>query len=302
MSESVAAPPPAAEAPAAKPVEAAVDPAIRKAAIEAEQIRQRGIAIRQQRAEAAKKQAEELAATKARAAELEAKARRYEEFERKLLEDPDAALKATPLGDKWYESITKAKLGDTSDVQVKALREELRQEIAALKSQDEQREAARKAQEEQRSAEAKAADEREEAEYAEELLRFVKSEESSKKYQTLHALGIPQAVVQKARSVAEAEGKLLSEQEAADAAEAEMDGYIRKALSTDKWREIIKSEFMPKLDLTGNSRFEARRPRSIGNDMAAGIAKAPPAKAARLTPEQKRANAIARLEELTSKP
>jgi len=39
-----------------------------------------------------------------------------------------------------------------------------------------------------------------------------------------------------------------------------MDGYIRKALSTDKWREIIKSEFMPKLDLTGtpDSRPDAR--------------------------------------------
>lgn len=300
MSESAPSPvtqtatPVAAEtAPAQTPPPQAADAAIAaRKAQEAEQIRLRGVAIRKQRDDERKKLTDENAALKAEREALTKKAADHEQWKRRALQDPEA-LKDL-YGDKWYESLTKAKLGDDSNLQVKAMREELMAEIETLRAKDGEREKAAQTD----AAKAVEAQQREEqlalADLAEETKALIESKKDT--FSTLSVVGL-HAEVAKRTQAAFMAGKRLDPEAAAAEVEAELDKLIETVLATPKWAKKYRAATeAPKPRKEEAPQWTPRR--SIGTDMTPGSAPPP---AGKLTMQQKRERALAALSALGSK-
>ena len=269
---------------AATPQAGQLDPAAIKQQREAEQIRQRGIAIKAQREKEMSGLRSEVERLRARAA----KAEEYESRERNAALDPDAFLKPA-LGDKWYEALTKAKLGDDSNLQIRSLRDELRGEIekerTANKDRDTQQQARLDAE--------RARVSEEERQYVEEFKletgEFLKA--NAEKFELVSALELAPTIADRIKSHFDQTGRVLSHEEAAGNLEKELDALIEKVLLTKKYQARLQ----PKRPEAERSAFELSRSsrRSIGNDMAPSTQ---PETTKFLTREQKLQRAIASLD------
>jgi hypothetical protein len=282
---------PPATTPPPQPADAAL--AAKKAA-EAEQIRLRGLAIRKQREEERKKLADENAALKAEREALAKEAAEAKKWRQRALQDPEA-LKDL-YGDKWYESLTKAKLGDDSNLQVKAMREELMGEVESLKQQLEE---ARKAKEAE-ATQAKTAEEQAEQEALQDLHAEAQEFVGAKKdtYASVATAGLHAEVAKRAHAAfMEGKTRTIDLDAAAASVEAELDKVIEAVLATPKWAKKYRAAAAePAKRKEEAPQWQPRR--SIGTDMTPGSAPPPTGK---LTPEQKRERALKALEQLGAK-
>lgn len=279
----VTAPPPAAVAPPpeAKPAPAP-DPA---EAAKAEQIRLRGIEIRKQRNEAQAKLAAERDQLRA---ERDAKAKELADlstWKKRLAADPEVLRDV--YGEKWYETLTKAKLGDDSNLQVRQLREEFEAKFAEQqKTLDAERESRQKELAAQ-AENAKRAEAKAQAEFARDAGEYVKA--NPEKHETILALAAQGSIVAIAEREYKRTGVVLSEEKAAELTEKELDDAILKVIGTKKWKAKLAALTPPVPTTT--ERWAQRR--SIGNDMAPSPAA--PVADERLTKQQKLARLTERL-------
>ena len=291
-----ATPPPAAVAPPVSTAPPAAADAVvaAKRAQEAEQIRLRGVAIRKQREEERAKLTGEVTALKAEREGFAKKAADADAWRKRLLEDPEN-LKDV-YGDKWYEALTRAKLGDDSNLQVKALRDELRAELAAVREREAAREKTEHEAVEARGAAEKQTEQQAFADLADEIKATMEAKKDT--YTTAATLGLHAEAAKRCRAAYEA-GKPLDPDAAIAEVEAELDKLVESVLATPKWAKKYRSAqevLKPKAE--EGQRWETQRPvRSIGTDMTPGPAEKP---AGRLTPQQKREKAIRLLEGLKS--
>lgn len=203
--------------------------------------------------------------------------------------DPDAFLKPV-YGDKWYEALTKAKLGDDSSLAIKQLREEFESRFKEQQAQAQQEQAQRETQlaEEKQKAEEEARVALEE--YRNEATSFVK--EKADDYQVINALGLEAAITEKTQTHYAQTKKILTHKEAADLLESELDKAVEKVLATKKWTERLGKQEPPK---PAAPQFGSPRsaPSTIDNGMRAGAAP----QNQRPTREEKLQRAMARLDQ-----
>ena len=252
-----------------------------------EQIRLRGLNIRKQREDAAKKTADELATTRQKAADLEKRLAEADGWKKRALEDPEA-LKDI-YGEKWYETVTAAKLGDPASLQVRQAEQRFQEKITALETKLAEREAAEASKltaAEQQQADQDAADERE---YSEGAAKYAKDHASE--LENINALGLHGSVAQRAKLIFEKTGKLPTEAEAAADVEKELDTIIEKVLATPKWQK----KYAARLSDAEGPRFDQARRRSLGNDLTPMTPK--PGEGKKLTKDEKREKSIKLLEE-----
>ena len=299
MPDAAAAPPapvPPATPEAKAAPQAAAPPVVdlalaQKKAQEAEQIRLRGIAIRKQREESEQKTKAEIETLRADADRAKKALADHEAWRKKAVQDPDAALREV-YGEKWYEALTKAKLGDDSNLQVKALRDEFE---AKFKAEQDIRQQQAEEQRKKLEAEAASATEAEKKavqDFHASCADYAKTH--ADEFPTLNAIGAHVNVGPEAQALYEA-GKPSTEADAAKSVEAKLDATIEKVLGTPKWLEKIKA--MVGSTVGGKRKEEAPEfkvtpRRSIGNDLTPAPAKA----AGPLTREQRRDLAVQKLE------
>lgn len=239
-----------------------------------------------------KKEMQRVSDARAALAKDKAEVDEYRREESMLAVDPDSFLKKR-LGEKWYETLTKAKLGDDSSLAVQQLRNEFE---AKFKAQQDA-EAARVAEETQRLEQ-----EREQTveearvaleEFRTEATTFVK--EKPDDYQAIHALKLEASVAEKAQSHFNQTKKVLSHKEAADLLESELDKAVEAVLATKKWQEKLGKKSEPTKPTQPPQLVVPRSaPTTLDNGMRAGAA---PVSPQRLTKEQKYEKAMARLAE-----
>ena len=197
----------------------------------------------EKRAWAAERQAAEQA-LKQKEAEVSARATKAEELERlkdSALKDPGVFLRGV-YGDAWYDKLTEYKLtgekAPPADLAVEAVRQETTAEIARLRKEQEewraQQESARKAQIEAEKARLEAERSQVKDDFRAECVDFVKA--NAAKYELINLTESQDQVYAVIEGMYNQTGRLLSESEAADLVEAELEKAAERVFTGKKWQ------------------------------------------------------------------
>ena len=247
--------PAAAPPPPSKPTQA--DPRFLAAVQKEKALRTKELSI--------KKAADELAQKQSQIAKDLEEAQALKKWKETASADPDTVAKGL-WGDKYYDLLTKHRLGNGADLAVQQLRKELAAEKESAAKQAAAAAEAQKAQVEKERAEAS-------ADFNREISDFVS--EHAKEYELTSTLKSAQLIRQVIELTYSQHGKVLSTKEAADQVEKYLEEQIEGALATPKlsakWKKAeaaaeAAGKPPPKKPIEPAAPTQAR---SLSNDMSA---------------------------------